>query len=84
MSAFSNKFVIGLTGPIGSGCTTLSQGLEGLENEGFKRISISKLIKEKFVELHHKEPTLISYGEDWRAELQDIGNRGRNGEFVLE
>jgi deoxycytidylate deaminase len=82
VTVVSNKFVIGLTGPIGSGCTTLSQGLEGLEKEGFKRISLSKLIKEKFVELHHKEPTLISYGEDWRAELQDIGNRGRTGEFA--
>jgi len=79
MSDPTKSFIIGLTGPIGSGCTTLS---EGLEEKSFKRISVSKLIKDKFKEIYGKEPTLKDYGPDWRAELQDIGNRGRNGEFA--
>ncbi len=77
----SSSFVIGLTGPIGSGCTTLSQGLA---QKGFRSVSVSDLIKQKFKEIHKKEPTLKGFGEDWRAELQDIGNRGRNGEFVVD
>src|SRR4030042_4930397 len=79
MSKPSDKFVIGLTGSIGSGCTTLSYALE--EN-GFKRISISNFIKEKFRKLYKKEPTLKGSDPDWRAELQEIGNRGRRGEFT--
>lgn len=81
MSHSSIQFVIGLTGPIGGGCTTLS---EGLTEKGFRRISISNLIKKKFGEIHQNEPTLEKYGPDWRAELQDIGNKGRNGEFVAQ
>lgn len=81
MGKFSDQFIIGLTGPIGSGCTTLSNGLAD-KPYGYKRVSVSDLIKEKFREIHGKEPTLKDYGPDWRAELQDIGNRGRNGEFV--
>ena len=81
MSKFSDQFIIGLTGPIGSGCTTLSNGLAS-EFYGYKRISVSNLIKNKFREIHGKEPTLKDYGPDWRAELQDIGNRGRAGEFA--
>lgn len=74
------NFVIGLTGSLGSGCTTLSKALE---NNGFRRISLSDPIKDKFRELHPgKEPTFESFGKDWRAELQDIGNRGRRGEFA--
>jgi len=80
MNDLSNSFIIGLTGSVGSGCTTLSKGLA---NKGFRRISVSDLIKKKFKELYpEKEPTLESFGEDWRAELQDIGNKGRNGDFV--
>jgi len=71
-------FVIGLTGSIGSGCTTLSKGLEA---QGFKRTSISSFIKKKFKKLH-PETTLKDFGQDWRAELQEIGNRGRRGEFA--
>ena len=62
-------FVIGLTGSIGSGCTTLSKGLEA---QGFKRTSISSFIKKKFKKLH-PETTLKDFGQDWRAELQEIG-----------
>jgi dephospho-CoA kinase len=77
-----NSFVIGLTGSVGSGCTTLSKGLE---DKGFRRISVSDLIKDRFRKVHGgKEPDLKSFGEDWRAELQDIGNRGRNGEYVCQ
>jgi deoxycytidylate deaminase/cytidylate kinase len=74
------NLIIGLTGSLGSGCTTLSEALVDRE---FKRVSIPSLIKERFRKLHReKEPTQASYGQDWRAELQDIGNRGRKGEFV--
>jgi deoxycytidylate deaminase len=80
ISNSTKNFVIGLTGSLGSGCTTLSRVLD---NKGFKRISISESIKEKFRELYPgKEPTIVSFGEEWRSELQDIGNRGRKGEFV--
>lgn len=79
MNQSSKNLILGLTGSLGSGCTTLS---EALADKGFKRVSISSLIKDKFRELHPgKEPTQASYGPDWRAELQDIGNRGRRGEF---
>ena len=79
MNHTSGRLIIGLTGSLGSGCTTLSKALE---DRGFKRISISSLIKSKFRDLHEgKEPTRASYGPDWRAELQDIGNKGRRGEF---
>jgi deoxycytidylate deaminase len=80
MSDTPQNFVIGLTGSLGSGCTTLSMALE---NNGFRRISLSDPIKDKFRELHQgKELTSESFGNDWRAELQDIGNRGRRGEFA--
>jgi len=73
------KFIIGLTGSVGSGCTTLSNVLAECK---FQRISISDLIKNKFRELHEKEPNKDSYGPNWRYELQTIGNRGRRGEFA--
>jgi len=80
MSNDQKNFVIGLTGSLGSGCTTVSKVLEG---KGSTRISLSEPIKERFKELHKgKEPSNDSFGEDWRAELQDIGNRGRRGEFL--
>jgi len=74
------NFVIGLTGSLGSGCTTVSKALKA---KGFARMSLSTPIKERFKKLHPgEEPTKDSFGEDWRAELQDIGNRGRKGEFL--
>ena len=80
MTDTPKKFVIGLTGSLGSGCSTLSRALE---TKGFKRISLSDPIKEKFRELNPgKELTKESFGEDWRAELQDIGNKGRQGEYI--
>jgi len=80
MTDTPKNFVIGLTGSLGSGCSTLSRALE---SKGFKRISLSDPIKDKFRELNPgKEPTKDSFGEDWRAELQDIGNKGRQGEYI--
>ncbi len=78
MSDEKNTFVVGLTGSVGSGCTTLSRVLQEC---GFHRVSISDLIKDKFRSLHSKEPTRQDYGSNWRYELQDIGNRGRRGKF---
>ncbi len=80
VSQTHTSVIIGFTGSLGSGCTKLS---EALVDKGFKRVSIPALIKDEFRRLHRgKEPTLASYGPDWRAELQDIGNRGREGEFA--
>jgi deoxycytidylate deaminase len=80
MTDTSKNFVIGLTDSLGSGCSTLSRALE---RKGFKRISLSDPIKDKFRKLNPgKEPTKESFGEDWRAELQDIGNKGRKGEYI--
>ncbi len=73
------SIILGLTGSVGSGCTTLSRGLAG---RGFKRVSISDVIKAKFVEKHGKQPTFADFGPEWRAELQRIGNEGRQGKFV--
>lgn len=81
-SGGKKRIIIGLTGSLGSGCTTLSHVLA---NIGFQRVSISEVIKEKFKELHSgKQPTFDSFGKDWRAELQDIGNKGRKGEYISE
>jgi len=82
MNDAKKNFVIGLTGSLGSGCSTLSKALE---EKGFKRISLSDPIKDKFKELHQgKEPTTESFGKDWRAELQDIGNKGRQGKYITD
>jgi dCMP deaminase len=74
----NGTFIIGLTGSLGSGVSTISNILG---DKKFHKVSVSDKIKEKFRELHQCEPTLEEYGPDWRAELQDIGNRGRQGEF---
>ena len=82
MTDAARNFVIGLTGSLGSGCSTLSRALE---SKGFKRISLADPIKDKFRELYSgMEPTKDSFGEDWRAELQDIGNKGRQGEYIQD
>ncbi|MDB5344708.1 MAG: deoxycytidylate deaminase [Schlesneria sp.] len=75
-----SPFVIGLTGPVGSGVTTLSLAME--EN-GFVRASLSAPIKEEFkrrktaaggvMELEFDEIHI----QDYRKQLQDIGNEGR-------
>ncbi len=63
MTDTPKNFVIGLTGSLGSGCSTLSKALE---NKGFKRISLSDPIKDKFRELHKgAEPNKDRFGEDW-------------------
>ena len=70
------SLVLGLTGSVGSGCTDLSKGLE--KHNGFTRVALSDAIKEEFRRIHpEKEPTLESFGSDWRKKLQDIGNEGR-------
>ncbi len=80
MTDAPRNFVIGLTGSLGSGCSTLSRALE---SKGFKRISLSDPIKDKFRGLNPgKKPTKDSFGEDWRAVLQDIGNKGRQGKYI--
>lgn len=72
------NFVIGIAGSVGSGCTEISKILE---KKDFQRLSLSSLIKRKFKEIHCKEPTFGDFGEDWRLELQNIGNYGREGKY---
>ncbi|OHB53589.1 MAG: hypothetical protein A2Y07_04530 [Planctomycetes bacterium GWF2_50_10] len=72
------EIIIGLTGSIGSGCSTVAKSLA---TEGFEQISLSNPIKKKFEEIYNQKPTLEDFGPRWREELQEIGNRGRKGEF---
>jgi dephospho-CoA kinase len=72
-----SPLVIGLTGPLGSGVTTVSLALK---EKGFQRISLSDAIKD---ELRKKEGIegQLPFGEkscrDFRKKLQDLGNAGR-------
>lgn len=71
-----DNFVIGLTGPIGSGCTEISKTLE--QNGSFKRFSLSDPIKAEFEEREGHKPNINDDGPDWRKKLQDIGNQRRS------
>lgn len=69
--------VIGLTGPVGSGVSTVSRVLE---SKGFRRISLSSPIKEEFATRHGKDAPLTFKHKDvpdWRKSLQDIGDEKR-------
>jgi len=73
----TNRLVIGLTGPIGSGVSTTA---EALQQRGFRLVKLSTPIKE---ELAKREG--VANGQaineqtvcDFRKKLQDIGNEGR-------
>ena len=58
----SNKTIIGLTGPFGSGCTYIAKNI--LNADGYEIISLSDILRE---EIKHtvSAPT--------RTELQDLG-----------
>src|SRR5258708_7767125 len=67
--------IIALTGPIGSGVTTVSQILEGKD---FFRLSMSAAIRAQLLEREHKPAgTSVDTIPDWRQKLQDIGDEGR-------
>jgi deoxycytidylate deaminase len=67
--------VIGLTGPIGSGVTTVSRILEARD---FHRVSLSTAIKAELLAREHEPAeTPIHTIPDWRQKLQDIGDEGR-------
>ncbi len=66
------NLVIGLTGPVGSGCTEMAATLE--KEEGFERYKMSDAIRE---ELEAKGETIEKGTHDWRKKLQDHGNMRR-------
>lgn len=81
MMTFPKKqFVLGLTGPVGSGVTTLSLALEG---NGFARASLSEPIKDEFKRRRQRTDGNLEFQfdelhiKDFRKQLQDIGNEGR-------
>lgn len=73
----SPRFVIGLTGPVGSGTTTVA---DALKQNGFKSVSLSSPIK---AELFSRErippgtPLIESAVPGFRRKLQAIGDEGR-------
>ena len=60
----SDKIVIGMTGPFGSGCSYIARNI--LSKMGYEYVSLSQILKE-----------LISGEECSRSELQDKGNELR-------
>ena len=68
------NLVIGLTGPVGSGCTEMASTLA--EEEGFNRYKMSDAIRK---ELEHNGKTVEKGTADWRKQLQDHGNNRRRG-----
>lgn len=69
----SNKIIIGMTGPFGSGCSYIAK--EILEKKGYKYISLSQILKE----------SLGTSMSATRSELQDFGNelRKKQGADIL-
>ena len=68
----SNKTIIGLTGPFGSGCTYIAHDF--FEPAGYQYLSLSEILKGEYKNEFKKEdpPT--------RTELQDFGNKLREKE----
>ena len=75
MSVSKSPLIVALTGPIGSGVTTLSHVLK---QHNFHRVSLSELIKEVYRKRHGLEAGApIPFTPGQRKELQDIGDEGR-------
>lgn len=75
-----DNLVIGLTGPIGSGCSTMAKVLEGmqeylkaLEVDKFHRYKISNFIEKEIPENKNRQ----KHHRNWRKRLQDQGNKQR-------
>ena len=66
------NLVIGLTGPVGSGCSTMAKTLESPHN--FRRYKISDEIRS---ELESKGTPAEKPRKDWRKVMQDHGNLRR-------
>jgi deoxycytidylate deaminase/dephospho-CoA kinase len=68
--------VIGLTGPIGSGASTVARILE---TKGFRCKTLSEPIKAEFRKRKGLDPSAnVKAVQDWRKALQDIGDEGRD------
>ena len=75
MSIERNALIIGFTGPVYSGCSRIAEILsteKSFEKYKFKSYSLSKTLREKFVEKYQRQPD-----ENNRSELQDFGNELR-------
>lgn len=76
----SDRLVIGLTGPLGSGVTTLSQALAAND---FERVSMSEPIKKELRKRENlREDSTVNEKivKDCRKKLQDIGNEYRKND----
>jgi deoxycytidylate deaminase len=76
----SRPLILGLTGPFGSGCTTIMEQV--LEKEyGFKGFSLSNFVKQTWLERSAEKDIKKAP----RRQLQDIGNelRQKNNDAVL-
>lgn len=66
----SEKIIVGLTGPFGSGCTYVAK--EHIEGKGYKFISLSNILKEeykqKFKQTDPKRNLLQEFGNNLRLE----------------
>lgn len=72
-----SRLVVAVTGPVGSGVSTVSHVLAQL---GFHRISLSAAIKQEYRKREKIEGMLPfdhKTQPDWRADLQDIGDEKR-------
>src|SRR6266404_2218127 len=76
MAAQQTRLVLGLTGPIGGGTSTVAEILE--KEDAFHRGRLSAPIKKEFRSIYKlKRNQKIESEPDWRKKLQDIGDDGR-------
>jgi deoxycytidylate deaminase len=73
------QLILGLTGPFGSGCSTLAKVLK--DDYGFDTFCLSDFVKDKWLEEHPGK----KIDDAPREDLQDVGNRLRSkrGHHVL-
>ena len=66
--------VIGLTGPVGSGVSTVAKIIQ---STNFTAANLATPIKQAFCERHGCKIDEVKKQKDWRQGLQDIGDEGR-------
>src|SRR5262245_31389259 len=75
MSIASNALVIGLTGPFGTGCSTVADELE--QREGFSAIRLSRFLMEEWKrqnpDRENRRGDLQTLGDEIRRESNDPG-----------
>jgi dephospho-CoA kinase len=83
MPTVENNIVLGLTGSVGSRCSTMAKALQDM---GFRVYSLSKLVKKVWED---RNPGKQAEKDAKRCELQDLGNELRktnknNGYLAIE